>query len=175
MNVSLLVPSDGDLTKCTRLCFSKDVKAPKGLLEAVQRMERKNFPSTEVMDFKLELRKANTSMLCVSNDPGGDPAVVAYLLYAQLKGVALLHKICVRPDHRRRGLGSGMIKALLEHLRSRNCTAVQLWVDEAREPARCLYAAHGFRQADRVEDYYGPGRTGLRMLLDLDRSRADGP
>lgn len=41
---------------------------------------------------------------------------------------------------------------------------IDLWVDEARLPARECYNICGFIQAgDVVVDYYDPGRNGLRM------------
>jgi len=46
---------------------------------------------------------------------------------------------------------------------------IDLWVDEARVPARECYITCGFMQAgDVVVDYYGPGRNGLRMIWSYD-------
>ena len=42
---------------------------------------------------------------------------------------------------------------------------VDLWVDEGRVAARECYRKIGFEEAGGVvEDYYGPGRNGMRMV-----------
>ena len=60
-----------------------------------------------------------------------------------------------------------MIRLFEEELISKHCESVYLWVDEARNPAQCLYQDRGYQEIDRVENYYGPGRTGLKMVLHL--------
>lgn len=138
-----------------------------GLLEKVMKIERKTFPSSEAFDFKTELKKKNTTMLLVFNE--SDPTtVVGYLVFLRMKRVALLHKICVVQPMRGNGIGGMLVRTLIEMLQKGGCQIIQLWVDEAREPARALYQGCGFEQVDRCEDYYGPGRTGLKMQLSID-------
>jgi ribosomal protein S18 acetylase RimI-like enzyme len=54
-----------------------------------------------------------------------------------------------------------------QRLRDERCQDVHLWVDADREAARRLYLGSGFKERERVDDYYGPGRTGIKMVLDL--------
>ena len=56
---------------------------------------------------------------------------------------------------------------VIEELRRSGASEVDLWVDKAREPARGLYKACGFEEMESVEDYYGGGRAGGRMELEL--------
>ena len=128
-------------------------------MQAAQGIERKTFPSSEQMHLEAGLKRANASLLCMCDDAVRQGAVVAYLLYTRAKSTVLLHKLCVRSDFRRRGLGSSMLGYLI------------LWVDEKRHLARKLYAVNGFQEVGMVDDYYGPGRHGLRMVLELE---ADG-
>ncbi|KAE8306914.1 hypothetical protein BDV41DRAFT_569515 [Aspergillus transmontanensis] len=39
----------------------------------------------------------------------------------------------------------------------------------ARTPARCLYLQPGFKEREEITDYFTPGRTAIRMILDLSR------
>lgn len=44
---------------------------------------------------------------------------------------------------------------------------IDLWVDEARIGARKCYSKVGFEEVGQVVmDYYGPGRNGIRMVLN---------
>ncbi|EER37633.1 acetyltransferase [Histoplasma capsulatum var. duboisii H88] len=98
--------------------------------------------------------------------------VIAYALYVRQRGTALLHKLCVAEPFRGQGVGRQLLTHVIGQQRSqrsgRGCLAVQLWVDEKREAARRLYGSCGFVEVEVVEDYYGPGRKGLRMVLGLE-------
>lgn len=142
-------------------------KDREGLVDKVTKIERKTFPSSEAFDFKSELKKKNTTMLLVFSN--SDPtAVVGYLVFLRMKRLALLHKICVVQSMRGKGIGKRLVCSLREMLEKGGCQTIQLWVDEVRQPARALYQACGFEQMDRCEDYYGPGRTGLKMQLSIE-------
>ncbi|EEQ86879.2 acetyltransferase [Blastomyces dermatitidis ER-3] len=99
--------------------------------------------------------------------------IIAYALYVRQKSTALLHKVCVAEPFRGQGVGRQLLTYVIEQSLcpqrggGRGCVAVQLWVDEKRAVARALYAGCGFVEVEGVEDYYGPGRKGLRMVLEL--------
>ncbi|KLJ07091.1 hypothetical protein EMPG_17414 [Blastomyces silverae] len=98
--------------------------------------------------------------------------IIAYALYVRQKSTALLHKVCVAEPFRGQGVGRQLLTYVIEQSLcpqrgGGGCLAVQLWVDEKREVARALYAGCGFVEVEGVEDYYGPGRRGLRMVLEL--------
>ncbi|KKZ61448.1 hypothetical protein EMCG_03930 [[Emmonsia] crescens] len=99
------------------------------------------------------------------------PTIIAYALYVRQKSTALLHKICVAEPFRGQGVGKQLLAYVIEQQlrqQERGCLAVQLWVDEKREAARRLYGSCGFMEVEGVEDYYGPGRNGVRMVLGLE-------
>ena len=84
-----------------------DTRSSQGVLEAVKRIERRVFPKQDAMDFDVELKKSNTEMMVVLDDEVSgvmESLVVAYMLFARVHGVTLLHKICVSESHRRQGL-----------------------------------------------------------------------
>ncbi|KAI9847135.1 MAG: hypothetical protein M1838_000992 [Thelocarpon superellum] len=138
-------------------------------LQAIKLIERKTFPTNEALDLDNELKKRNTVLLLAQGEQSVQADVVAYLIYARNRRLALLHKLCVVESFRRRGLAKLMLHHLHQTLLDQGCTQVQLWVDEARAPAKCLYDACGFEVVQCVENYYGPGRTGLKMILALER------
>lgn len=145
------------------------------ILARIARVEKKTFPSTEAFDFSADLckKKPNTRVIYVMDAPSapaGTPStLVAYAVYVRQKGVALLHKVCVTEPYRGRGIGKRLLEYIQQRLQKEGCQYIQLWVDKARQPARALYARCGFQEREVVADYYAPGRTGIRMVLNLER------
>lgn len=95
--------------------------------------------------------------------------VIAYAVYARAKGIALLHKICVAEPYRGSGVGEQLMAYIEQRLRREGCQCVLLWVDKERAAARKLYTRRGFEEMEAVENYYGNGRTGVKMVLELGR------
>ena len=142
------------------------------LLDQVKRVEKHHFPKDEAMEFGAELHKRNTEFMIVLaptevEDPPQKATVAGYMLHARVHGVALLQKICVDDVYQRRGIARSMMTRLKSNLESQGCQKIQLWVDFKRPPAISLYTALGFRNTDQSRDYYGPGRHGMKMVLDL--------
>jgi ribosomal-protein-alanine N-acetyltransferase len=71
--------------------------------------------------------------------------------------------LAVAEQERGRGLGTRLLRTLLDEARRRRCRLVFLEVDAANAAARALYARHGFVDLDRRVGYYGPGRDALVM------------
>ena len=139
------------------------------LLKWVKQAEKRIFPRNEILDFDVELKKHNTELTLVleGDSPSNPTALIAYAVFARHKRTSLLHKVCVLEKHRRRGIARAMLEMQKKKLRRHGGEAIKLWVDEAREPARRLYAGVGFQEVDRLEDYYAPRRTGIQMMLSL--------
>jgi ribosomal protein S18 acetylase RimI-like enzyme len=142
------------------------------ILGRISRVEKKTFPTNEAFGFGEELwrKKPNTRVLYATHAAqGGQPDLIAYAVYVRQKGAALLHKVCVIEAYRRQGVGQQLMSYIQERLRKEGCQYIQLWVDGARDPARALYTRSGFEEREVIPDYYAPGRTGIRMVLDLER------
>ncbi|OQD77572.1 hypothetical protein PENDEC_c002G06629 [Penicillium decumbens] len=141
------------------------------ILTQISRVEKKTFPTNEALGFGEEMwrKKPNTRVLYATRAAGGQPELIAYAVYVRQKGAALLHKVCVVGAYRRQGVGQQLMSYIQDRLRKEGCQYIQLWVDGAREPARALYARNGFEEREVIPDYYAPGRTGIRMILDLER------
>lgn len=142
-----------------------------GILSQISRVEKKTFPSKEAFPFGEELwrKKPNTRVLYATSASASadSPPVIAYAVYVRQKGVALLHKVCVAEPYRRLGVGQKLMDYIQTRLQREGCQYIQLWVDQAREPARALYARNDFEEREVIADYYAPGRTGIRMTRDV--------
>jgi len=130
------------------------------IVTSVQSLERRTFPSSECLSIETETSKRNTQLLYAQSSS----EFIGYLIYINTSSGLRIHKVCVAESFRRQGIASRMIRQICEIARKAG-KDIDLWVDEARIPARNCYTACGFVQVgDMVEEYYGPGRNGLRMI-----------
>ena len=138
------------------------------LLPMINTCERKTFRSSEAMDIKSELKKKNQSLVAVIACDQGTETLVGYLISMRTKpGNSLtLHKICIAPSFRRRGCARMLLRSWIDRVRSTS-SRMHLWVRLDNHPARQLYLSLGFTDGNKVDDYYGTGRSGLHMILDL--------
>lgn len=63
---------------------------------------------------------------------------------------AFVTELFVAPEARRRGMGRGLLEALVRHLTERGASAVHLMVRPDNEEARRLYESAGFRVVPRI-------------------------
>jgi ribosomal-protein-alanine N-acetyltransferase len=71
--------------------------------------------------------------------------------------VAYIQTLEVSPEHRRRGVGSELLRCIELSARAAGAGSIWLHVAEANEAALRLYHAHGFIPQGREEDYYQRG------------------
>lgn len=141
-------------------CPPKDRVA---LAAKVAKLEKKIFPSSEAFDYSVELKKKNIGLILASREGSQEP--ISYLVFQRLKSQAWLHKLATVERERGQGIARCLIHTLCQQMKKGGCRTIVLWVDEARDPARALYVSCGFQQIERLPDYYGPGRTALKMEL----------
>jgi ribosomal protein S18 acetylase RimI-like enzyme len=141
-------------------------KTRPAIADKVAKLERKVFPAIEHFNYDVELKKKNTGLLLVFREDDTEK-LVGYLVYQRMKRLAWLHKLCVVEQERGKGLGRALIYSFRGQMDKGGCNAIFLWVDESREPARALYTSCGFQQSECRPDYYGPGRTALKLELSL--------
>jgi len=135
-------------------------KSANDVLNAIQSLERRTFPSSESLSILTETSKRNTQLLYAQSSS----EIVGYLLYINTSSGLRIHKVCVAEAFRRQGIASRMVRQVCE-MAQKAGKDVDLWVDEERVPARQCYTACGFAQAGEVVvDYYGSGRNGIRMI-----------
>ena len=77
-------------------------------------------------------------------------AYVATILSAEHCGlVAWLEELYVMPSHRSRGIGTALIAAMIERVRTAGMVAIDLEIDAGHSRAESLYRRLGFRSLDR--------------------------
>ncbi|KAF5845650.1 hypothetical protein GGP41_009482 [Bipolaris sorokiniana] len=136
------------------------------IADKVAKLEKKIFPAIEHFNYDVELKKKNTGLLLVFKEDD-EERLVAYLVYQRMKRLAWLHKLCVVEQERQKGVGKALVQMFHYQMERGGCQTVFLWVDESRQPARALYMSCGFQQSERRPDYYGPGRTALKLELTI--------
>lgn len=155
------MPSDITL-QVIKACPPKDREA---LAAKVAKVEKKIFPSSEAFDYSVELKKKNIGLLLATRV--GNQEVVGYLVFQRQKSLTWLHKLAVIEQERGKGIARCLVHCLCQQMKQGGCRTIVLWVDEARNPARALYGSCGFEQIERLPDYYGPGRTALKLVLAI--------
>ena len=131
-------------------------------LDAVEDIERQQFANPWNRDYfvaELGNRLAHFHVAAVA--PEGE--IVGYLLFWRLGGELELHKIAVRRDRQRRGMGERLLEHFLEAGRSWGCDRAVLEVRESNAAAIRLYEKHSFRLIARRKEYYGRPREDARV------------
>ena len=142
-------------------------KSPNDILNKIQSLERRTFPSSECLQILAEASKRNTQLIYAQSS--GD--IVGYLIYIYVPTGLRIHKVCIAEGFRRQAIATRMIELVCD-MGEKGGKNIDLWVDEGRKPARQCYIKCGFTQiGDAVVDYYGPGRNGIRMVWTCESGR----
>lgn len=98
-------------------------------------------------------------------------------LVARLSGAECeLENLVVANQHRRRGLASQLLQALIATARERNLEHILLEVRESNQAARALYAKFGFLENGRRKAYYSqPPEDAIILTLTLNCTSVDAP
>ena len=79
-----------------------------------------------------------------------------------------IENVVVATEHRRRGVGAGLIVSLLDDARRACTTSVQLEVRESNSAARGLYQKLGFQEVGRRRGYYRqPSEDALLLEISI--------
>ena len=117
-------------------------------------IERSSFQNPYSSDYLMLLASWNPKLFltAVSNDH-----VVGYVAASARGKQSHVVSLAVRPEHRRMGVGTSLLEALLERLRSNGVAEVLLEVREDNLVAAGLYRKLGFRASTRIAHYYEDG------------------
>lgn len=80
--------------------------------------------------------------------------IVAFLVARHVAPEWELENIVVEPNARRKGVGTQLLNALLDHASKTNSTSVFLEVRESNASARAIYERAGFLQSGKRKSYY---------------------
>lgn len=90
----------------------------------------------------------------VAEEAAGQGTVAGYAVLIQAIDEAELLNLAVPGDHRRRGIGTALVRRILETAAEEGIRSVYLEVRESNSAARKLYASHGFTEVGRRRGYY---------------------
>jgi [ribosomal protein S18]-alanine N-acetyltransferase len=96
---------------------------------------------------------------------GGD--VVGHAVASVVADIAELQRIAVDPAHRRHGLASALLGAVVEAASEGGADRLLLEVREHNDGAIAFYAARGFAEIDRRPRYYRDGTSAVVMIRTL--------
>lgn len=124
--------------------------------EARERWSRASWAS--------ELAADNRIVLVAEGDAGIDGVITVQ----QVGGVAELNRIVVAAAGRRTGLGKTLLAAGIAAAEEAEEMLLEVRHDNA--PAMALYAAFGFEEIARRNNYYGNGVDAVVMRVELEDS-----
>jgi ribosomal-protein-alanine N-acetyltransferase len=133
---------------------------------AVEVLERRLFPvdAWPMQMFFDELAQVDTRRYVVA-EAGGQ--IVAYAGLMCIEPIADVQTIAVVPEFEGRGIGSAILKELIEEARRRGAVEVLLEVRADNPRAQALYVRFGFEQIHVRRRYYRDGTDALIMRLTL--------
>jgi ribosomal-protein-alanine N-acetyltransferase len=110
---------------------------------------------------------AEPHVRCLATD-GEDGQLAGYGIFAVAADQGEILNLAVQSGSRRRGLGRGLLEAMLEAMRRAGVAAVHLEVRQSNRAAIHLYAHAGFRSVSIRRAYYrNPTEHAVTMSLDL--------
>lgn len=83
------------------------------------------------------------------------------------KDAGHIYSIGVKPEYRGMGIGSRLLEAIERELKEAGAEICYLEVGVNNTAAINLYLKHNYRPLERLKNYYGFGRDGMRMIKKL--------
>ncbi|MCJ7445172.1 MAG: GNAT family N-acetyltransferase [Methanotrichaceae archaeon] len=84
--------------------------------------------------------------------------------------IGSIHTLDVNPKHRRKGIGSLLIKALEDRLFFQGAKLILLEVAMNNDAALGLYLKAGYSESELLKNYYGSEKHAVRMLKSPSKS-----
>ena len=94
----------------------------------------------------------------VAEVPGEPPGILGCLIAHKIDAEWELENIVVSGSARRRGIGTRLLDAFIEHVRAEDGSAIFLEVRESNQPARSLYRKASFEEIGVRQGYYSAPR-----------------
>jgi ribosomal-protein-alanine N-acetyltransferase len=128
-------------------------------IEPVMVIENELFGDEAWSDamFWSELAQRDTRLYLVEETDGVVSAYAGLCTYAPHE--AYVQTIAVAPRAQRRGIGTALLKVLIDETRQRNVDHLDLEVRADNAAARRLYEHHGFVEIAVRRNYYQPSGT----------------
>ena len=121
-------------------------------LEQIEKIEQQCFSCPWTLDqLRSQLSDERHVFLAAVAENG---AVLGYVGMMFVLDEGYISNVAVAPDFRRQGVADALISALMTRAEELNLAFVTLEVRAGNEPAKSLYAKHGFVPVGRRKNYY---------------------
>ena len=141
------------------------------LLEVVEIEEQSGLSRWGWAAYYAELQGANRDLMLVARPSQSvieSTPIAGYIVARETAGELHINNFAVRPQFRRRGIGSTLLNRVIREARQRNANAAFLEVRSSNQAAQALYEKSGFRPIARRTNYYSePKEDAVVMSLDL--------
>jgi ribosomal-protein-alanine N-acetyltransferase len=131
-------------------------------VDAVVAIETEAFTTPWQRDTFLDLIDRPGLEILVLDDAAS--GILGYAVLWCIIDQGELANVAVKPEHRRRGLGSFLLARALDVARERGIKTVFLEVRESNEAALRLYARFGFTDVGLRRGYYDNPREDARVM-----------
>jgi ribosomal-protein-alanine N-acetyltransferase len=140
-------------------------RAEPGDLARIVEIEGLCFPEETAFPAGMFAYLIDYSVSLVACEP--EDRVVGFIIgYTSGRGGAV-YTLDVHPTNRKKGVGSKLVGAMEEELRSQGARAIRLEAALENPEAMKLYRKAGYRERELVRNYYGRGRDAVRMWKEL--------
>lgn len=126
-------------------------------------------PELSAFDVEAELVRPY-ARIWLAHEESDEASPLGFLLAWLVVDEVHLIDLLVGAQHRRRGLGRALVRALVEHSRAQRMHRVLLEVRRSNHAAQRLYAAFGFTEVGERTAYYSDGEDALLLELLLQPS-----
>ncbi len=143
-------------------------------LDQVTEIEKQSIvPPWTREAFAAELDK-KTSRFWVLTDDETDEKVVAYIVLSFPAEQAHIVTFAVHPEFRKAGLGSYLLRRLINYVLRRGGQSIVLEVRKGNQAAVQLYQALGFVVIRTIPAFYPDGEDGFSMIFQAEQNRLTG-
>lgn len=130
-------------------------------LPAIVEIEGLCFPEETAFPPGMFAYLIRYSVVLVASEP--NETVVGFIIGYASGRAGAIYTLDVHPNYRRRGIGSRLIVALEEELRTQGAESIRLEAAIENPDALELYRRSGYKERELVRDYYGRGKNAVRM------------
>ena len=121
-------------------------------LEQIEKIEQQCFSCPWTLDQLRSQLSDDRHVFLAAVDAGG--TVLGYVGMMFVLDEGYISNVAVAPAYRRQGVADALISALMTRAEELNLAFVTLEVRTGNEPAKSLYAKHGFVPVGRRKNYY---------------------
>ena len=124
-----------------------------------------SFWSASILKNELENKQNLNSIYFVAKDEKKE--IVGFVGVLIIDTEANIMNIVVKKDKRLLGIGSQLLKFIIDYSKDQNLSSITLEVNEQNLPAINLYKKHNFKQVGLRKKYYNNKDNAILMTLEI--------